>query len=117
MPIERENGSARRADWSATRQAPAYARNEETRGSGKGGKDAPERQATPASSGAKMQGSWKEGSRGKLRLAEMRRARGPHSFGGLRSWPKYIWAQFVPRNPSEPLDLQHPFCGDPRPRV
>lgn len=83
MPIEKENGSARRADWSATRQAPAYARNEETRVSGKGRKDAPERQALPASSGARMQGGWKEGSRGDLRLAEMIRARGPHSFGGL----------------------------------
>ena len=106
MPIERENESARRADWSAARRAGAAAWQGGPRGVGndEDGKDAPERQETPASSGTKLQGGWEERYRGERRLAQMRRARGPLSFGGLRG-RKQFRQKKISRDASYPLYL------------
>lgn len=112
MPIERENESARRADWSAARRAGATARQGGPRGVGnvENGKNAPERQAAPASSGTKMQGGWEECPRGELRLAEMRRASGPLSFGGLlRSRPEDIGTKVMTGDACDSLDVANPF--------
>lgn len=103
MPIETENGNARRASRSAARRARGTARHGFARGFGKE-KNGPERQAVPASSGARWQGKRGEVRARGERLADLTGVRAPRSFSGLRH-PEEFGQEQMTRNTGHPLNL------------
>lgn len=103
MPIEIENGNARRASRSAARRARGTARHGFACGFGME-KNGPERRAVPSGSGTRWQGKRGEVRARGERLAETGCAKRPRSFGGLRH-PEEFGQQYVTGDSGYTLDF------------